>query len=53
MYEVNNDGIYVNIHDDIWKLVMPKEMFIEAFNKYIKPTLITKQDINEWERRLP
>ena len=37
-YYVNNNGIYSRVRDtkDIYQCVMTKEIFIEAYNKWIK-----------------
>lgn len=34
---VDDNGIYVKLpqHEYLYKLLMPKEVFIEAYNKYI------------------
>ena len=41
---VNEEGIYVPVHEyvqedcvSVYRCVMTKDMFVEAYNKYIKP----------------
>lgn len=35
-YSVQDDGIYVPHESGTSRLILPKEIFIEAYNKYIK-----------------
>lgn len=54
MFKVEDNGIYrvyPKLHEDgynIEKLIIPKDIFIEAFNKYIK-----SNTFKDWERKLP
>lgn len=53
-FKVREDGIYcIDKISYMSELIIPKDIFIEAYNKYINPTAGAYKEIAEWQRKLP